>query len=235
MTLNTFNTLFDTGIDEDNGYYTETGILIERKPIVNRQVASSKVKAGIPASVDYVKNKIFLEQIVFKYHPGYTYYQLQAHLRELNPDHFRIERLVEEALAYMGGYNYIDEIGRDFDDIDNSDSKTTSLNALTGIAELSGLRAKIGSLRISIYNPFEQCIDMFYMKYEDWQDKATKVFSKSKKYNVDDLRLRFVYSVTTKSYNQFDQYKVPDFFTLATKMDPEHGTSAALPTQHSLF
>ena len=230
MPLTTFHNIFDTYIPEENQYYSDDGLLMYKPLLNSKSKFSGKPKTGIPGNIDYQKNKTFLREVIFKYHPAYNDLTAKTVVENLDPDHLNIERMVEESIAITGGYNFINDNGRDFDDVDNSDSKTTSLNANTGIAEFSNLRSKVGSLRISVYNPFTQTIDFFYMRYEDWQDKAIPVSSKN---NIGDFRLKITYSTSGMHYNQFEEFRVKDFVELATKMDPQNLLNTSLQDQDS--
>jgi hypothetical protein len=103
------------------------------------------------------KQQIFLRDIIFKKLPGIVNDILMQEcilkLTELYPTSIDVENLVEHSLAFKGGYDFIDESEKDFNDIDESDSKTVSINPKTGKAEIIGLENKVGSIRITIYNP----------------------------------------------------------------------------------
>jgi hypothetical protein len=103
------------------------------------------------------KQQTLLNGIVFGTLPGVKDNTLMQcailELIKLYPTSISIENLVEHSLAIKGGYNFVDEACRDFDDIDNSDSKTVTVNAKTGRAEIIGLETKVGAIRITVYNP----------------------------------------------------------------------------------
>jgi len=103
------------------------------------------------------KQQILLRDIIFKKLPGIADDILMQEyilkLIELYPTSVDVENLIEHSLAHKGGYEFVDEAAKDFNDKDESDSKTVSVNPKTGRAEIIGLENKIGSIRITIYNP----------------------------------------------------------------------------------
>lgn len=102
------------------------------------------------------KQQILLRDIIFKKLPGFESTEMQEailQLTELYPTCIDVENLIEHTLAHKGGYEFVDETAKDFNDQDNSDSKTVTVNARSHKAEISGLETKIGSIRITIFNP----------------------------------------------------------------------------------
>jgi hypothetical protein len=125
------------------------------------------------------------------------------------PEHFNIERLIEESLAAVGPYRFVDEDGYDFSDL--SDSKTTTINANTRVATISNVETKIGALRITAYNPFKESVDYFYVSKRDLK------YVKSPCYGVHDHkeRIKFTYSSRGDAYGMFEDYRVKSFTELA--------------------
>ena len=125
------------------------------------------------------------------------------------PEHFNIERLIEESLAAVGPYRFVDEDGYDFSDL--SDSKTTTINANTRVATISNVETKIGALRITAYNPFKESVDYFYVSKRDLK------YVKSPCYGVHDHkeRIKFTYSSRGDAYGMFEDYRVKSFTDLA--------------------
>jgi hypothetical protein len=125
------------------------------------------------------------------------------------PDIFNIERLIEESLAAVGPYKFVDQEGYDFSDL--SDSKTTTVNANTRVATISNVETKIGALRITAYNPFKESVDYFYVSKRDMK------YVKSPCYGVNDHneRIKFTYSSRSDAYGMFEDYRVKSFTELA--------------------
>lgn len=102
------------------------------------------------------KQQIILRDIIFKKLPGFETVEMQEavlKLTELYPTCIDVENLIEHALAHEGRYQFVNEIARDFDDVNNSDSKSVSVNPKTGRAEILGVETKIGAIRITVFNP----------------------------------------------------------------------------------
>jgi hypothetical protein len=213
----TIHNLFRTGV---RVIPTSSGILIPA-PKIHQTIQGTKTVINLPGDVIIKKHEVFFEKILFNHHPKFNVSNARNLVADLGgPTSFNVEKLVEDALAAVGGYNVIGGVGQDFDDIENSDGKTVSVNVNTGVAELSSISAKIGTLRIMIYNPFEQDIHYFYLTFEQWTAMATATYTDTGKGGT--LRLRFQYSIDGH-YNQFESFRVPDFITLATKMTLQDG------------
>jgi hypothetical protein len=150
-----------------------------------------------------------MRDVICVYHPSFNSSpDLQKFGLEM-PERFNIERLIEETLAAVGPYRYVDEEGYDFTDY--SDSKTTTINANTRVGTISSVETKIGALRITAYNPFKDAADFFYVSKRDLK------YVKSPCYGVNDHKERILFTYTAKgdTYNTFDDYRVKDFRELA--------------------
>jgi len=155
------------------------------------------------------KNEILMRDVVCIYHPEFI---ASRDLRKYGMKHsdiFNIERLVEESLAAVGPYNYVDEKGYDFTDF--SDSKTTTINANTRIGTIGSVETKIGALRITAYNPFKDAADFFYVS------KRNLTHVKSPCYGTQDHKERILFKYSTKgdAYGMFEEYRVKTFEELA--------------------
>ena len=136
-----------------------------------------------------------------------------------NADIFNIERLVEETLAQLGGYNFIDASHKDFDDKDNSDSKTCSIytfkktgctfKGIIGAVSSNTGVLKEGSLRVSIFNPITDSIMFYYLPKSVWQYMIYKTPT-AKSYIIE-----FHYNSTVDYIKKFDGYKVQSIVELA--------------------
>ena len=124
-------------------------------------------------------------------------------------DSFNVERLIEESLAAVGPYRFVDEEGYDFTDF--SDSKTTTINANTRTGTIGSVETKIGALRITAYNPFKDAADYFYVSKRDMK------YVKSPCYGNNDHKERILFRWTEKgdNYNMFEDYRVRSFEELA--------------------
>lgn len=155
------------------------------------------------------KNLVFMRDIVCKYHPAF---KRSADLRETGIKHcdiFNIERLIEQTLAAVGRYKFVDEEGYDFTDY--SDSKTTSINANTRVATINSVENKVGALRIIAYNPFKNSADYFFVS------KNSLFQIKKPCYGVNSYkeRIKFTYAQDNDHYGQFEKYRVTNFKEVA--------------------
>ena len=155
------------------------------------------------------KSLVLMRDVICVYHPSFNSSRdLQKFGLEM-PERFNIERLIEETLAALGPYRYVDEEGYDFTDY--SDSKTTTINSNTRVGTVGSVETKIGALRITAYNPFKESADYFYVSKRDLK------YVKSPCYGVNDHKERIVFSYSKKgdNYGIFEDYRVKDFRELA--------------------
>jgi hypothetical protein len=155
------------------------------------------------------KNLVLMRDVICIYHPEF---RISKDLRTYgmkHPDIFNVERLIEESLAAVGPYRFVDCEGYDFTDF--SDSKTTTINANTRTATVGSVETKIGALRITAYNPFKQSADYFYVS------KRNMKYVKSPCYGVNDHKERILFKYSTKgdAYGMFEDYRVNTFEDLA--------------------
>jgi hypothetical protein len=158
------------------------------------------------------KESVLMRDVITKYHPRFLN---SADLRKVGlecPGYFNVEFLVEETLAAIGGYQFVDEEGYDFDDF--SDSKTTTVNANTGVVTIGNVETKVGALRITAYHPGKNCLDYFFVPARDLNRVKMPCYGKSQ----FKERILFTYSKKYHDhYGWFEDYRVNDFVELATK------------------
>lgn len=152
------------------------------------------------------KRTVFLEKILLVHVPHVL---PSKKIALKNPEAYNIEHLTEVALAELGGYKFVDEEGYDFTDF--SDCKTTSTNSKTNIVTINSIENKIGALRIICYNHNKQDLDYFFVPANKLHLVALPCYGK----NSHKQRIRAKYNVAGDHYNQFEQYRVTDFVTLA--------------------
>lgn len=158
----------------------------------------------------FTKNYLFMRDIILRFHPDFegTSYERNRDLKKAQ--HFNIPSLIEQSLAAVGGYDFIDAEGYDFSDY--SDSKTVSINPTTGRATIGSVENKIGALRVIVYNPIKNGIDYFFVPADE------VAYCKGPCYGKTDHkeRIRFSYSkVAEDSYGWFEDYRVDSFEELA--------------------
>jgi len=160
------------------------------------------------------KNLVLIRDVINLYHPEFVNTPALKHYALKNPDIFNVERLIEESLAAVGGYDFVNEYGRDFNDCNDSDSKTTSVipdgNSKTAI--ISGIENKIGSLRVTIYNAFKDSVDFMYIPWSEWQEMKEPSYGK----NVYKEKIRARWNQKKDYYNSCEHFRVGSFKELAT-------------------
>lgn len=155
------------------------------------------------------KSLVLMREVICIYHPEFRASKDLRAYGIKHPDIFNIERLIEESLAAVGPYEFVDQEGYDFTDL--SDSKTTTINANTRIGTISSVETKIGALRITAYNPFKESTDYFYVSKRDMK------YVKSPCYGNSDHKERIVFTYSKKgdAYGMFEDYRVKSFEDLA--------------------
>ena len=159
------------------------------------------------------KNHVLMRDVICLYHPEF---KSSSDLRTCGmkyPELFNIERLIEESLAAVGPYSFVNQSGYDFSDF--SDSKTVTVNANSRYAEITGVENKIGALRITAYNPFTQSVDFFYVPKSKMSFVKLPCYGK----NSHKERLRFSYCLD-RTYGYMEQLRESNFINLATNMKP---------------
>jgi len=162
------------------------------------------------------KNQLLMEQIVCVYHPEFVKSQDLRNFGQSHAEIFNIERLIEESLAAVGGYAFVDAAGYDFLP-DYSDSKTVSVvnNGKNKVIIISNVENKIGALRVTIYNPFNDMIDYMFIPPDAvaylQENDGTKGTA-----NANKKRIRTSWTNYTNYYNKLERFRVRSFVELAT-------------------
>lgn len=181
------------------------------------------------------KQELLLQEVIFNHHPDFRVNTALKDMALKNPDYFNVERLVEHSLAHVGGYEFLDADGYDFSDY--SDSKTASIGT-NGVATVGNIlgrgktgEAKLGDLRVILYNPFKQRLDYYFMPKAGWE--SIREYGDANK-----GRLRAAYSPDLDRVYKWHQWQVKDFETLAqmptTITNPRAWTPIASP-KNTLF
>lgn len=154
-----------------------------------------------------------MRDVICIYHPEF---RTDAALRNFGMKYhfiFDIAKLVEQCLAAVGPYTFVDQAGHDFDDY--SDSKTCSIQIKSRKAEIVSVETKIGALRISTYNPFKDGIDYFYVP------KSRMDYVRMPCYGKNGHKQRIVFSYCKgNDYGYMEEFRQQDFVGLATKINP---------------
>jgi hypothetical protein len=129
------------------------------------------------------KEQAIVSEIIVPYHPRFKNSRDRSADIISNPLDYKIERLVEQALAAVGNYKWIDAEHADFSD--GSDSKTASIrvnpsapgsvshNGEVSNVETSGGGRKLGALRTVIWNPHKGNLMYYFLPKDFWSEKIT--------------------------------------------------------------
>jgi hypothetical protein len=152
---------------------------------------------------DYIDNdkKNFILDMIKRGYSSQRIRKIIGHPHPLtHPTHYDFSNLMEECIAHVGGYNFIDGSGKDFDDISESDAKLISLykdngkrcksKSYRGIVRTNN---KIGALRVLCVNEFTNGIDFFFIPKEKWEFLVT---------NNKDGRIHFYYDSRFERYTE---------------------------------
>ncbi len=174
------------------------------------------------------KQQIMLREIIFNKLPGFNDILMQEavlKLVEMYPTCIDVENLIEHALSHLGKYTYVDEAKRDFDDVDDSDSKTVSVNPNSGKAEILGVENKIGAIRITVFNPISpESTSFLYIPKDYLPILSRECFGQ----NVGKKRLIITWSKTRPKkysdnrigyFNMYEKFRLDTFKELAQMSD----------------
>jgi hypothetical protein len=129
------------------------------------------------------KNLVIMRDVICVHHPRFKSSRDLKQYGLQHPEIFNVERLVEESMAAVGSYAFIDAAHADFSD--GSDSKTSSIgsnplrvgqNSYRGEisnVETAGGGQKQGALRCVIYNPHRDCLMYYFVPKPVWRDLIT--------------------------------------------------------------
>jgi hypothetical protein len=174
------------------------------------------------------KQQIILRDIIFKKLPGFETLEMQEavlKLTELYPTCIDVENLIEHALAHKGAYDFVNEAARDFNDVNNSDSKSVSVNPKTRRAEILGVETKIGAIRITVFNPISpESTSFLYIPEAYLPLLARECYGQ----NAGKKRLMITWSPKRPKrykdnkigyFNMYERFRLDTFEDLATMTD----------------
>jgi hypothetical protein len=169
------------------------------------------------------KHSVFMKEIVCKYHPEFTSSPDLQRYGLKHPEIFNIERLIEESLAAVGGYDFVDDEGRDFNCPDNSDSKTVSIVNNGGYSNskviiIKNVDTKIGSLRVTIYNPYKEDVDFLYIPKRYVRTLMENDGTSGRASGIKQ-RIRGTWNDYHDDYNKLERFRIMSFEALAKASD----------------
>ena len=180
------------------------------------------------------KHQCILKDIAHQHLPEY---QVGKQLPTLlnNWRHYNVEHIVEDAMAHVGGFEYVNQAH--YDNTDYSETKTGTCRQHDRTATISGIISrhsktpKAGDIRAVIYNEFTQKLDYFFMPKADWE-----LMREHGDANCSILRTK--YQPHTDTYTKWERFRIKDFDTLAktaaTITSPHEYTVADTP-RNTLF
>lgn len=165
------------------------------------------------------KEYTLMRDVITVHHPRF---KRSKDLRKFGLDQphiFNVTRLIEESLAEIGGYEFIDSDHSDFSD--GSDSKTASirqqsrtasgksfLGEIAAVSSAAGV-LKEGALRCTIYNPHVSGLQYYYLPKCMWKNHITK-------HPTSGIgKILFSWNATKQSIKLLDDYRCGSFSELA--------------------
>lgn len=174
------------------------------------------------------KHITLLREIIFPTLPEFKSPIVQEaflKLIEKYPKVIDVENLIEYSLSNQGGYEFIDSDGQDFNDVNDSDSKTVTVNINSHKAEIVGLENKIGSIRITLYNSLsDENVSFFYIPthYVPFMSRECYGINEGKKRMIitwSEKRPKKYASPRIGYFNQYEKFRLDSFQELAKMTD----------------
>ncbi len=167
-----------------------------------------------------MKEHALFSQVIIPFHPEFRKKENASLVSYAikNPEIFNVTRLVEEAMAWNGGYEFVD--GYHYDFSDGSECKTGSVHPakkngskshsceITGVRSSSG-KFKTGPIRAIIYIPNTHSLRFYFFPEEDW----TKMVNVHPSSGVG--RLQSSYNSDRDTIDKWARWEISDFLTLA--------------------
>lgn len=168
------------------------------------------------------KELLLMRDVITKYHPLFKNNDYLSYYGIQHPFMFNVEKLVEDCLSALGGYSVVNGWGRDFDDAVNSDSKTVtvvnnSAKRRQYVIKIGNVDTKIGSLRVTVFNPITAKLDFLYLPKTAVQEHKEPDGKKTKLSGAKE-RIRTSWSYASDSYCKLEKYRLATFKELAVAM-----------------
>ena len=166
------------------------------------------------------KTEKLFEDVIFPHHPEFRRSLSMRRFAIRSPGMFKIEHLVEQTMAIVGGYEFIDGDHCDF--TDGTDCKTASIwpraryeNSQSHPGEISGLVTagggeKLSALRCVVYCAPQNRLDYYFIPKSYWEDRVTIHPSSGVG------KLKFSYHRGDDCVHSLEPFRVSSFQELAT-------------------
>ena len=163
------------------------------------------------------KNAFIYENLIRDHVKGYD---------SVDPEDLNIERLVEKRIAAVGNLNWVGDENKPWDyACDKSDAKTTTpwitiakngKYAYTRYkGEITSVGAKIGALRVVLYNPFIPKLEYFFIPNKDVEKLKYAEGGK----RTGSYKICFNWNPKKDSYNKLDPFRCSSFEEICKKRE----------------
>ena len=168
------------------------------------------------------KAELILRDVICEYHPDVAGNKQVITFLKKHVNWLDIEGMVEETMAHVGGYKFVDEAHYDFSD--GTDCKTASVQPsprkrygqettahlceITGIGNVGDYsQVKSGDLRVVVYNPHKQCLQYYFIPHKD--------MLRIMRYHSGGYRITTNWNHKWDRNMKLDQFEVDDFVILS--------------------
>lgn len=169
------------------------------------------------------KKTRILNEVVVKHHPDFVNNQYMQHAALNFPQYFNAEGLIEQTLAHVGGYDFVDGAYEDFSD--GSEAKTATI-AYSGKGSIKHVTTpkdkhgnvveKSGPLRVVINNDITEELEFYFIPKAYWQTMYTCGGSAGGAYTSGKIDL--YHNSTTGKIEKLKAFRVMTFEELAKKI-----------------
>lgn len=167
------------------------------------------------------KASTLFNDVIAKFHPDISQDEKLKNLLSANIGWLNIESLIEQTMAAVGGYNFVD--GEHYDFSDGTECKTGSVAPnpkknlgitygvkITNVQSCAGVTK--GSLRAVIYNPHTESCSYFFIPSDHLDTEIALSYING--YGTTKV-LSATWNSITNKINKLERYRVKDFETLA--------------------
>lgn len=161
------------------------------------------------------KRELLLREVIIPNHPTF---RESVNIETINPEWFDVSLLLEEAMAYVGGYDWVNLPHMDFSD--GSDCKSSTVNerkrGLIDRVISHGGKEKSGMLRVVIYNSISQKVMYYALPKKAWISMA-KRHPTNKQGSIS-----YGYKVETDSIPKLEDFRCATFLELSKKKNEQN-------------
>lgn len=168
------------------------------------------------------KKTRILNEVVAKHHPDFVNNEYMQKAAASFPSYFNAEGLIEQTLAHVGGYDFIDGAYEDFSD--GSEAKTATIawsgkgsikHVTTPKDRYGNVVEKSGPLRVIVNNDISEELEYYFIPKAYWQDMYTCGGAQGGAYTSGKIDI--YYNSTTGRIEKLRHFRVETFEELAKK------------------